>query len=111
MNNELVYKDSLLEISSDKIVFKNYYFPSLKPKEVSIESIDKVEVKEPSMRTGKYRFHGTGDLRTWFPLDNARNTRDIIFFITLKHRWSRIGFTVEDSHTVQRIFRGKGLLR
>jgi hypothetical protein len=40
MINGMVYKDSLLEISNDKIIFKNYYFPSLKPKEVPIESIE-----------------------------------------------------------------------
>jgi len=110
MNNEIVYKDSLLEISSDKIVFKNYYFPSLKPKEVSIESIDKVEVKEPSMRTGKYRFHGTGDFRTWYPLDNARNKRDKIFFLFLKTQRVRIGFTGENSEAIEKYFKEKGFL-
>jgi hypothetical protein len=110
MKSDIIYQDKLVDISNDSILLKNYYFPSLKPKEISFNSIDKVKVKKPSIWTGKWRFHGTGDIRTWFPLDNARNKRDKIFFITLKHKLIRIGFTVEDSGTVQKIFREKGLL-
>ncbi len=110
MKSKIVYQDSLLEISCDKIVLKNYYFPSLKPKELLIESIDKVEVKEPSMRTGKYRYHGTGDFRTWFPLDNLRSKRDKIFFLFLKNTWMRIGFTGENSEAIEKYFKDKGLL-
>jgi hypothetical protein len=110
MNNEVVYKDSLLEISKDKIIFKNYYFPSLKPKEVPIGSIEKVEVKEPTMRTGKYRYHGTGDFRTWYPLDAGRSKRDKIFFLFLSTQKVRIGFTAENSAAIEKYFREKGLL-
>ena len=111
MNNEILYQDKLVEISNNSILLKNYYYPSLKPKEIVFSSIDSIKIKQPSIWTGKWRFHGTGDLRTWFPLDNARNTRDRIFFITLKDKWVRIGFTAEDSEAVQKIFREKGLLR
>jgi hypothetical protein len=111
MNNGIIYKDSLLEISNDKIIFKNYYFPSLKPKEVPIESIEKVEVKEPSMRTGKYRYHGTGDFRTWYPLDAKRSKRDKIFFLFLNTQKVRIGFTSENSDAIEKYFKEKDLLR
>jgi hypothetical protein len=110
MKSEIIYHDSLLEISDDKIILKNYYFPSLKPKEVLIENIDKVEMKEPSMQTGKYRYQGTGDIRTWYPLDTARNKRDKIFFLLLKNKWVRIGFTGEDSEAIEKYFKEKGLL-
>ena len=110
MSNEIVYKDSLLEISNDKIIFQNYYFPSLKPKEVLIGSIEKVQVKEPSMRTGKFRYHGTGDFRTWYPLDAKRSKRDKIFLLFLNTQKVRIGFTSENTEAVVNYFKEKGLL-
>ncbi len=110
MNNEIIYKDSLLEISNDRIIFYNYYFPSLKSKEVPVRDIDKVEVKAPSIRTGKYRYHGTGDFRIWYPLDAGRSGRDKIFVLSLRTQRIRIGFTTENSAAVETYFKEKGLL-
>ncbi len=62
------------------------------------------------MKTGKYRYQGTGDIRTWYPLDIARNKRDKIFFLFLKNKWVRIGFTVENSEAIEKYFKEKGLL-
>ncbi len=110
MDEHIIYKDRLLEIVGDKIIFKKYYFPSMKPKEVMITDIIKVEVKEPTIATGKYRFHGTGDFRTWFPMDMERNKRDKIFFMFLKTQRTRIGFTSENSEAIEKYFKEKGLL-
>jgi hypothetical protein len=110
MNDGIVYQDGLVEISRDTIVFKNYYFPLLTSKIVFIDNIEKVEVKEPSIFTGKYRYHGSGDLRTWFPMDMNRHKRDKIFFLFLKNTWVRIGFTAENSGAVETFFKEKGLL-
>jgi hypothetical protein len=110
MITDIIYQDNLVEISNDSILLKNYYFPSQKPKEILFDSIKNVEVKLPTLATGKWRFQGTGDFHTWFPLDTERNKRDKIFFISLKNKWIQIGFTVEDSETVQNIFKSKGLL-
>jgi len=110
MNIELIYNDNLVEITNDTILLKNYYFPSLKSKVISFESIKNILVKQPTIWTGKWRFQGTGDFKTWFPLDNKRNKRDKIFYIILKHQWMQIGFTVENSILVQDIFRQKRLL-
>jgi hypothetical protein len=110
MNNETVYQDSLVEISGDTIVFKNYYFPLLTSKIVFINNIEKVEVQEPSISTGKYRYHGSGDLRTWYPMDMDRHKRDKIFFLFLKNAWVRIGFTAENSEAIVKYFSEKGLL-
>ncbi|RPI02295.1 MAG: hypothetical protein EHM64_14240 [Ignavibacteriae bacterium] len=111
MNNGTIYQDSLIELFRDKIVFKKYYFPSLKSKEVPVESIEKVVTKEPSLGTGKYRFHGTGDFRTWYPQDFARNKRDKIFILFIKNKWVRIGFTGENSGSIEKYFEAKRLLR
>ena len=109
MNNNVLYQDKLIEISDASVLLKNYYYPSLKPKEIAFSSIESIIVKQPSIWTGKWRLHGTGNFRTWFPLDNARNKRDKIFFMTLKEKWVRIGFTAENSEPVEKIFREKGL--
>jgi hypothetical protein len=111
VKSETLYQDKLIAIYIDSILLKDYYYPSLKPKKVSFNSIEKIEVKQPSLWTGKWRIHGTGDFRTWFPLDSARYKRDRIFILLLRHKWIRIGFTAEDSESVQNIFREKGLLK
>jgi hypothetical protein len=110
MNNDIVYHDNLMEISNEKIIFKAYYFPSMKPKDLFVSCIEKMEVKEPSLRTGKYRIQGTGDLRTWYALNESRHKRDKIFIIKIKNKWIRIGFTGENSKAIENFFKDKGLL-
>jgi hypothetical protein len=55
---------------------------------------------------------GSGDLglRSWFPLDIRRPSRDKIFFVELKNSPRRIGFTAEDSETVEAILRSNSIL-
>jgi hypothetical protein len=64
MNSDRLSKDTLVEISNDSILLKKYYFPSLKSKIIAFVSIAAIQVKQPTMWAGKWRFHGTGDLRT-----------------------------------------------
>jgi hypothetical protein len=111
MTTNIIYQDKLVIITNDSILLKNYYFPSQKPKEILFDSIKNVKVKLPTLATGKWRYQGTGDFHTWFPLDTERNKRDKIFFISLKNKWIQIGFTVEDSEAVQNIFKAKGFLK
>jgi hypothetical protein len=110
MDERFIYKDSLLEIAGNKLILKNYYFPSMRPKEIEIGNIKKVEVKEPSVATGKYRFHGTGNILTWYPMDMERYKRDKIFIMFLKTQRIRIGFTCENSAVIEGYFRDRGLL-
>ena len=106
------YRDKLIEISDDTIVFKNYYFPT-GSKSIKLSQAEYVEAKEPTMRNGKYRLHGTGDLlfRIWFPADYDRPGRDKIFVMKVRGKWMRIGFTVENSYIVSELFKTRGLLR
>jgi hypothetical protein len=107
---DILYQDELVLISEDSILLKNYYFPSLRAKKIAFDDIETVKVRQSTFRTGKWRIHGTGDFRTWFPLDRSRYIRDRIFFLELKHKWIRIGFTAENSEAVEDIFRKKRLL-
>ncbi|MFA6187092.1 MAG: DUF1648 domain-containing protein [Phycisphaerae bacterium] len=106
------YKDSLIEISQDNIIFKDYYFP-MGSKSVTLSQVEYVEAKKPTLCNGKWRLHGTGDLlfRIWFPADYNRPSRDTIFVMKIKNKWTKIGFTAENSYVVSELFKNKGLLR
>ena len=104
------YKDSLIKICDDTIVFKNYYFPT-GSKSIKLSQVEYVEEKAPTRRNGKSRLHGTGNFKTWFPADYDRPSRDKIFVMKVKGKWIRIGFTVENSYAVSELFRTRGLLQ
>jgi hypothetical protein len=104
------YKDALIEIDDREIIFHRYYFPTGTKKRVLLSDIESIEVRQPSTFGGSYRLWGSGDLRTWYPFDGNRPTRDKIFRATLRGRRIRIGFTVERSGEVIQIFKERGLL-
>jgi hypothetical protein len=105
------YQDNLVSITEDKIIFGHYYFPSGGKKTVRLADVEWIKVKQATIRNGKWRIHGTGNFKTWFPRDIKRPKRDRIFFAKLKGRWVDIGFTVEDADRVEKIFQAKNLLR
>jgi hypothetical protein len=111
MEKEILYQDNLIEISNDSLTLKNYYFPSKSPKKIFFTEIKEIETKQPSFFSGKWRVHGTGDFRTWYPQDSKRHKRNKIFVITYKNKWMRSGFTVENSETVEKILIKKGLIK
>ena len=105
---DTLYSDSLIDIADESILFRHYYFP-VGPKRIELSSIDHIEILMPSLSSGKWRIHGTGDFRTWFPRDKHRPERDCIFVLhRKKSRW-RIGFTVQDSKAVNAILRQKNI--
>lgn len=104
------YEDRLIEISQSHVRIKHYYFPFLLSKTIPFEQIARVELNSATLWAGRWRLAGTRDFRTWFPLDLSRPKRDSIFIMTLKQKWFRIGFTVEDSEEVSRIFKQRGLI-
>ena len=103
MNNEILYSDKLVEITNDSILVKGYYYP-FGDKRVDFNNIESIIVQKPTLLSGKYRYYGTGDFRTWFPPD-IRSSRDKIFTIKIKGKWWRIGLTVENSQTVLDLFK------
>lgn len=110
MPGNIIYSDSLVEIKENSILFRRYSFFE-RDRLVLLSDIEKIVVKKAAIWNGKFRFHGTGDFKTWFPKDFQRYKRDKIFFAYIRYKWWRIGFTVEDSETVIRILKGKGLLK
>lgn len=110
MSNYL-YRDKLVSITEDEIVFENYYFPSSKRKVVRLADIESITVSQPSIWNGKWRLHGTGNFKIWYPADYDRPKRDKIFVASLKTQWVNIGFTVEESAQVEKLFRDKNLIQ
>jgi serine/threonine protein kinase len=104
-----LYKDGLIEITDQEIVFHRYYFPLGGDKHVPLNHIERIQARPPSFFGGSWRIWGSGDLRTWFPLDGARPSRDTIFIAFLRGRFRRIGFTVEDSKKVAGVLKERGL--
>jgi|SRR5215471_17109115 len=92
-----LYEDSLVVLTSDSLLLKRYYFPTLKPKLVSLAEVQQIEILYPNLWTGRFRLWGSGDLRTFYPLDLGRPKRDRIFRLTQRDKRIRIGFTVENS--------------
>jgi hypothetical protein len=109
MDIEVLYADSLVEISVDTILFRQYYFP-IGAKRLNLSDIDRIIIQPPTFATGKYRLQGSSGLRTWFPMDRQRPKRSKIFILSLRNKWRRIGFTVEDEAAVERILRARQLL-
>jgi hypothetical protein len=105
-----LYSDGLLTITSTSLVFHNYYFFGLS-KTVKIEDIQEIYVKEPTVWNGKWRLWGSGRLDMWFPMDFTRPGRDRIFHVKMKNSNMLIGFTVKDSKTVENILRQLSLIK
>ena len=107
-----LYSDALVEVSEQDITFRKYdWVFRYRPRRVAFSEIENIAVSSPSLATGKWRLFGTGDFKTWFPLDWRRPSRDKIFIASLRQSHKRIGFTVEDSARVEKILREKGLLK
>ncbi len=110
MSTDVVYSDKLVEITQDSILFRDYYFP-VGSRCVRFTDLQSVTGEAPTLRSGKYRIHGTGDFQTWFPRDWKRPTRTEIFFLNFARSRERVGFTVEDADQVERFFRRRALWR
>jgi hypothetical protein len=106
MKEEILYKDTLVEIRDEFIILKNYYFP-FGSKKILFKDIENIEIREPTLMNGKWRIWGTGNLLYWFPLDFARPSRKEIFIITNKNQKIKSCFTVVNSDKVEKILKEK----
>jgi hypothetical protein len=104
-----LYKDGLVEMTDQEVVFRRYYFPFGGDKHLALSQIERVEVREPSFTFGSWRIWGGGP-RTWFPFDGNRPSRDAIFVAYVRGCFGRVGFTVERSKEVIQLLKERGLL-
>lgn len=111
MTTESLYSDTLVSLTHEDIIFFNYYFPNCENKHVKIDDIESITVLSPTIRNGKWRIHGTGNFKVWFPKDSNRPKRDRIFIAKLKNQWMDVGFTVENGDEFETILRSKNLIK
>ena len=107
MNEQILYSDKLIEIREDTILFRDYYFPTCSSKTLKYSDIEKIEIVNPTIISGKYRIWGSGDFLHWFPRDTSRSKRDVIYILHKKNKRTRIGFTVENSAMVTELLKQK----
>jgi hypothetical protein len=112
MQSETLYGDSLIKIENSTITFYNYNPFSGKEKIIPMDQIESIQVKKPSIWNGRFRIAGTGGFGVWFPSDLGRPSRDKIFVAKMKKRWVfHVGFTVENSDAVEKVFNKLGLIK
>jgi len=103
----VLYSDSLVKVTDEGIIFKHYFFP-FGSKRVEFTRIEAIEAKIPSFGE-KWRLWGTGNFRSWFPLDWTRPSRDKIFVAILRDSSWRIYFTVENSVQFAEVLKDHGM--
>ena len=55
-----LYKDHLIEVTEQEVVFHRYYFPFGGDKHVPLNQIESVQVRQPSITFGSWRIWGGG---------------------------------------------------
>ena len=106
----ILYADRLVDITSEGIVLRHYYYPA-GAKRVKFDEAEYIEARKLTAWTGGWRIWGSGDFRTWWPADLNRPSRDTAFLLVRKGKWTRIAFTVEDPAAVREVLRSVGVLR
>jgi len=97
-----MYEDKFVKVTDEGVEIKEYTFMK-KSRFVSFEEIGKLVVKKATLWNGRYRTLGTGEFFIWFAYDDRRFQRDCLFFMTVKNKYWRIGFSVEDPEVFTRI--------
>ena len=103
----MLYSDALVEVDEEGIRLRGYYFP-FGSKFVAFSRIARIVAESPTLRNGRWRIWGSGNLRTWFARDWKRPRREAIFIIHPKAGWWRMAFTVEDSGCLRRVLADRG---
>jgi hypothetical protein len=93
-----------VDVSDEEMIIKKFYFPIPFSKKIKINQIESISIQNPELLNGKLRIWGSGDLKTWFPLDFGRSKRNKIFIIKTKGNQFKIGLTVNNPEEfIQRI--------
>ena len=90
------YHDKYVEIYNDHIILNGFHFGPFGKKKIRFEDVGQIRVIKLDLLGGKYRFQGTGDLKTWFSQDLKRSSKEKAFILERHERYWDIGFTVED---------------
>ncbi len=102
------YKDSRIEITSDKLIINDYYFPGFS-KKIPLQNLEVIHGIEPGLFTGQWRIWGMGLSTTWFAMDWSRPWREKIFVAEIKNSGISAGFTVEYPDDAVSVLKQRGV--
>jgi hypothetical protein len=80
---DILYDDRLVQLNSDGLTIRRYYFPLGTSKHIPYAHIKGVQQWHMGPWTGKGRLWGSGDLRHWFPLDLHRPWKEKALILDL----------------------------
>jgi hypothetical protein len=83
------YKDENIEVSSNGLTIKNYYFPTLSSKVIPIDKIKNVDLFELDWLNGKNKLWGLSLNFYYYNLDKSRSNKT--HGITIKEEGDLIG--------------------
>jgi hypothetical protein len=106
-----LYTDALVELTDEELTLKHYYYPRGGSKKIKLADIEEIVEKIPTVFDGKWRLWGTGSFRVWFARDYQRPKREAIYYVKIKHKFVKAGFTVEDAKVFSTLLERTGLLR
>jgi hypothetical protein len=99
------YDDGRIACDDQGLLIRHYYFAGAK----RIRYADIRGVKQsPLGQAGKWRIHGSGDLRHWFSFDPRRPRKDTALVITLGN-WVKPVITPDDPARVVAELAGHGI--
>jgi hypothetical protein len=96
---QILYDDGLIELDSDGLTIRQYYFPLGTSKRIPYAQIKDVQERHMGLLTGKGRLWGSGDLRHWASLDLHRAQKEKALILDLG-TWIKPVITPDDPDRV-----------
>jgi hypothetical protein len=96
---QILYDDGLIELDSDGLTIRRYYFPFGTSKRIPYAQIKDVQERHMGLLTGKGRLWGSGDLRHWASLDLRRPQKEKALILDLG-TWIKPVITPDDPDRV-----------
>ncbi|MBV9231248.1 MAG: hypothetical protein JOZ18_18195 [Chloroflexi bacterium] len=96
---QIFYDDGLVQLASDGLTIRRYYFPLGTSKHIPYAQIKGVQQWHMGLWTGKGRLWGSGDLQHWFPLDLHRPRKETALILDIG-TWVKPVITPDDPDRV-----------
>ena len=92
----LSYKDEYIDLSSQGLKIKKYYFPTLSEKIIPINRIKNINLIELGIANGKYKMWGLNLNFIYYHLDGKRSKKTHVITLEEEGNFLTIGITPED---------------
>ena len=96
---QVLYDDGLIELDSEGLTIRRYYFPFGTSKRIPYAQIKDVQEQHMGLLTWKGRIWGSGDLQHWASLDLRRPQKEKALILDLG-TWIKPVITPDDPDRV-----------